>query len=30
VRKTRYTLAASLITDVSGIAAAFVIARILF
>lgn len=30
VRKTRYTLAASLITDASGIAAAFVITRLLF
>ncbi len=30
VRKTRYTLAASLITDFSGIVAAYVICRILF
>ena len=30
VRKTRYTLAASLITDVSGIIAAYVICRLLF
>jgi spore maturation protein B len=30
VRKTRYTLAASLITDLSGIVAAFVICRFLF
>jgi len=30
VRKTRYTLAASLITDFSGIAAAYVICRLLF
>ncbi len=30
VRKTRYTLAASLITDLSGIVAAYVICRILF
>jgi spore maturation protein B len=30
VRKTRYTLAASLITDASGIIAAFVICSLLF
>ncbi len=30
VRKTRYTLAASLITDLSGIVAAYVICRVLF
>jgi spore maturation protein B len=30
VRKTRYTLAASLITDLSGIVAAYVICRLLF
>jgi len=30
VRKTRYTLAASLITDVSGIVAAYIICRLLF
>lgn len=30
VRKTRYTLAASLITDLSGIVAAFVICKVLF
>ena len=30
VRKTRYTLAASLITDLSGIVAAYIICRLLF